>query len=215
MLFSGPEFIYVFLPVVFLGFVLCDQLKSRAAVLFWLIACSLFFYGCWSPKYLILIVVLIVANFALSRLILVRAEYEDPLDKEVSIDPRAFEDLKAVIDEAHKLGVRVLAYYFPNSLWRSESAVRDGNWFRYEAQVRTHLNAPLDVVWDMMTPDYDSLRDDAACYTDGHLSAASARVALADNHELAVKVRGVNAPVVFPHRERFACLGRPATFAAP
>jgi alginate O-acetyltransferase complex protein AlgI len=70
MLFSSPEFIYAFLPIVFLGFVLSHRLGSRSAVLYWLIGSSLFFYGWWNPRYLVLIVVLIVANFGLSRAIL-------------------------------------------------------------------------------------------------------------------------------------------------
>ena len=70
MLFSSPEFIYAFLPLVFLGFVLSHRLKSPSAVLYWLIASSLFFYGWWNPRYLVLIVALIAANFALSRAIL-------------------------------------------------------------------------------------------------------------------------------------------------
>lgn len=69
MLFSSPEFLFVFLPVVFLGFVLSHRLASPTAVLYWLIASSLFFYGWWNPRYLVLIGILIVANYALSRAI--------------------------------------------------------------------------------------------------------------------------------------------------
>jgi hypothetical protein len=87
----------------------------------------------------------------------VRAERDDPLAREVPIDPRALADLKALIDVAHARGVRVLAYYFPNSLWRSETAVESGAWARYQAQVRTLLNRPTDVVWDMMGPEYIAL----------------------------------------------------------
>jgi alginate O-acetyltransferase complex protein AlgI len=69
MIFSSSVFIFVFLPVVFLGFLLSHRIKSRAAVLYWLIACSLFFYGWWNPRYLILIAVLIAGNFGASRAI--------------------------------------------------------------------------------------------------------------------------------------------------
>jgi alginate O-acetyltransferase complex protein AlgI len=69
MLFSSPEFLFAFLPLVFVGFVLCHRLKSRSAVMYWLIASSLFFYGWWNPRYLALIAVLIAANFGLARAI--------------------------------------------------------------------------------------------------------------------------------------------------
>jgi D-alanyl-lipoteichoic acid acyltransferase DltB (MBOAT superfamily) len=69
MIFSSSVFIFVFLPVVYLGFLISHRLKSRSAVLYWLIASSLFFYGWWNPRYLVLIAVLIAANFILSRAI--------------------------------------------------------------------------------------------------------------------------------------------------
>src|SRR5665213_2892253 len=69
MVFSSSIFIFGFLPVVYLGFLISHQLKSRSAVLYWLIASSLCFYGWWNPRYLILIAVLIGANFGISRAI--------------------------------------------------------------------------------------------------------------------------------------------------
>jgi hypothetical protein len=81
--------------------------------------------------------------------------------------------------------VRVLGYFYPNSIWRSETAVANGDWARYEAAVRALLNGPNDLVWDMMRPEYLPLRDDAGCYTDGHLSEAGAKLVLADiNREI-------------------------------
>jgi alginate O-acetyltransferase complex protein AlgI len=69
MLFSSSEFIFVFLPLVFAGFLLARSLKLHDAAMLWLVACSLFFYGWWNPRYLILIVVLIAVNFFLARII--------------------------------------------------------------------------------------------------------------------------------------------------
>jgi len=69
MIFSSPVFIFVFLPIVLLGFHLSLRMPYRQAPVLWLIATSLFFYGWWNPIYLLLIVPLIIANFALGRMI--------------------------------------------------------------------------------------------------------------------------------------------------
>jgi D-alanyl-lipoteichoic acid acyltransferase DltB (MBOAT superfamily) len=73
MLFSSSEFIFVFLPLVFAGFLLARKLQWHDGGVLWLVASSLFFYGWWNPKYLILIVVLIGVNFYLARIILAAA----------------------------------------------------------------------------------------------------------------------------------------------
>ncbi len=70
MLFSSSEFIFVFLPLVFAGFLLARRLRLHDGAMLWLVASSLFFYGWWNPKYLILIVVLIAVNFYLGRIIM-------------------------------------------------------------------------------------------------------------------------------------------------
>jgi D-alanyl-lipoteichoic acid acyltransferase DltB (MBOAT superfamily) len=69
MLFSSSEFIFIFLPLVFAGFLLARRLQLHDGAMLWLVASSLFFYGWWNPKYLILIVVLIAVNFYLARII--------------------------------------------------------------------------------------------------------------------------------------------------
>jgi D-alanyl-lipoteichoic acid acyltransferase DltB (MBOAT superfamily) len=69
MIFSSAVFIFVFLPIVLLGFHLLLRLPSRRAPVIWLIAASIFFYGWWNPVYLLLIVPLIIANYVLGRLI--------------------------------------------------------------------------------------------------------------------------------------------------
>lgn len=63
MLFNSFEFIFVFLPVVFLGYVLLCQSRSTAFPLLWLVAASLFFYGFWNPSYLVLLVASLTINF--------------------------------------------------------------------------------------------------------------------------------------------------------
>jgi len=67
MLFNSLEFIFVFLPLtLFLYFFLNHQgyFRSARALLF---IASLFFYGWWSPKYLVLIFVSIVVNYLIAR----------------------------------------------------------------------------------------------------------------------------------------------------
>lgn len=66
MLFNSLEFILCFLPIVLGLFLwLWSRGASRVALNFLTIA-SLFFYGWWNPRYLPLIMISILANFALA-----------------------------------------------------------------------------------------------------------------------------------------------------
>ncbi len=66
MLFNSYEFIFLFLPASLAGyFVLGARGWIRAAVA-WLAACSLFFYGWWDARYVLLLVGSILFNFAIS-----------------------------------------------------------------------------------------------------------------------------------------------------
>jgi alginate O-acetyltransferase complex protein AlgI len=66
MLFYSFEFLYAFLPTVLLGFYALGRLPEsfRNLSLFWLMASSLFFYGWWELRYLLLIGASIVFNYA-------------------------------------------------------------------------------------------------------------------------------------------------------
>jgi alginate O-acetyltransferase complex protein AlgI len=66
MLFSSNVFIFFFLPVALAGYQLFARF-GRVAVFGWLSAVSLFFYGYWNPKYLLVLLVSIGLNFAASR----------------------------------------------------------------------------------------------------------------------------------------------------
>jgi D-alanyl-lipoteichoic acid acyltransferase DltB (MBOAT superfamily) len=67
MLFNSYVFIFAFLPVVFaIHYALRRSKRDRFAVAFLALA-SLFFYGWWNPVYVILIGVLILANYACVR----------------------------------------------------------------------------------------------------------------------------------------------------
>ena len=67
MLFNSYVFIFVFLPIVLLGFHFIGTLKRTTLTLSWLLAASLFFYGYWNPAYLALILFSIVFNFGVGR----------------------------------------------------------------------------------------------------------------------------------------------------
>ena len=67
MLFNSPAYIFLFLPVVIALYYLLN--KSRLVVVgkAWLVLASLFFYGYWNPKYLLLIIGSKLANFAIGK----------------------------------------------------------------------------------------------------------------------------------------------------
>ena len=67
-------FIYAFLPIALVGYFLLARLQQGTFSRLWLAAASLFFYGYWEPKYLLLIGLSIIVNYVLgtriSRLLL-------------------------------------------------------------------------------------------------------------------------------------------------
>jgi D-alanyl-lipoteichoic acid acyltransferase DltB (MBOAT superfamily) len=63
MLFTSPEF-FIFLAVTVAGFLVLYRFRNTGMVLYWLLATSLFFYGWWEVRYLILISVSICLNYA-------------------------------------------------------------------------------------------------------------------------------------------------------
>lgn len=69
MLFNSFEFIFVFLPVVFLLFFLFNKFKLHLATKIWLFITSLFFYGFWNPSYLPIILFSILFNRFISIII--------------------------------------------------------------------------------------------------------------------------------------------------
>ena len=71
MLFSTGTFIFLFVPVSLLGYQLASRF-GRPAMLAWLTAASLFFYGYWNPRYLALLCGSILMNFCFARRIALR-----------------------------------------------------------------------------------------------------------------------------------------------
>ena len=68
MIFSSFEFIFAFLPIVFLVYLLLGVFKNSTLSKAWLVLASLFFYGFWEWNYLYLIGGSILVNFALGRI---------------------------------------------------------------------------------------------------------------------------------------------------
>lgn len=62
MLFNSYGFLFVFLPIVFAGFFLIAR-RLPSLAMPWLAAASLFFYGFWSPPFVLLLLASIGANF--------------------------------------------------------------------------------------------------------------------------------------------------------
>ncbi|TKC17012.1 MBOAT family O-acyltransferase [Robertmurraya kyonggiensis] len=69
MLFNSFIFIFVFLPIVFCGYYILNYFKKYKWSVYWLILGSLFFYGFFEPKYLILISISILTNFGIGTFI--------------------------------------------------------------------------------------------------------------------------------------------------
>ena len=67
MLFTSYIFIFIFLPVVLLGFYLLHRSQLRHLGLGWLVAASLFFYAWWNPVYLALLLCSLLFNYAVGR----------------------------------------------------------------------------------------------------------------------------------------------------
>lgn len=62
MLFNSYQFIFIFLPIVFIGFLRIGK-YSHALASLWLAIASLFFYGWWDLRYVILLLCSIAFNY--------------------------------------------------------------------------------------------------------------------------------------------------------
>ncbi|MCW5751309.1 MAG: MBOAT family protein [Alphaproteobacteria bacterium] len=67
MLFNSFPFIFAFLPVTLAGFLLLSRGGNRLAAIWWLVFASLFFYGWWDWRYVGLIVLTVLFNYALGN----------------------------------------------------------------------------------------------------------------------------------------------------
>ena len=69
MLFNSYEFIFVFLPLTFLGYFFLNKKGLESASKGWLVFCSLFFYSWWKLTYLPLILISILFNFVIGNIL--------------------------------------------------------------------------------------------------------------------------------------------------
>lgn len=69
MLFNSYIFIFIFLPVVLCGFYLIIRKANHRLAIAWLVFTSLFFYGWWNPKYVLLILASVLFNYFTGRII--------------------------------------------------------------------------------------------------------------------------------------------------
>jgi alginate O-acetyltransferase complex protein AlgI len=70
MLFNTPQFVLGFLPLALAGFFLAGRAGGTRWALWWLVAASLFFYGWWNPKFVLLLAGSILVNYWFGQLIL-------------------------------------------------------------------------------------------------------------------------------------------------
>lgn len=68
MLFNSYPFVFVFLPIVLLGFFLIARASHLLAAL-WLALASLFFYGWWNSKYVLLLLLSVAFNYAVGYVV--------------------------------------------------------------------------------------------------------------------------------------------------
>ncbi|MBW3503400.1 MBOAT family protein [Pseudomonas sp. NKUCC02_KPG] len=75
LLFTSLEFIFAFLPIVFVGFFLLARIAGKEAAAIWLAAASVFFYGYWSTTYIPLLLASIVFNYTIGYIIAKNQEH--------------------------------------------------------------------------------------------------------------------------------------------
>lgn len=76
MIFASYSFLFIFLPIALLGYYVATKVGATTAVA-WLTICSLAFYACWNPKFVILLVASIAFNFAIGRALLAPKREDD------------------------------------------------------------------------------------------------------------------------------------------
>jgi alginate O-acetyltransferase complex protein AlgI len=64
MLFNSYPFIFLFLPITFIGFFIIARSSYRLAAL-WLALASLFFYGMWNPQFVLLLLLSLGFNYGM------------------------------------------------------------------------------------------------------------------------------------------------------
>jgi D-alanyl-lipoteichoic acid acyltransferase DltB (MBOAT superfamily) len=70
MLFNSYVFIFVFLPLVLLGYLFLRKSKNQLWPIAWIALASLFYYGWWKPVFLLLLLSSIAVNLAFGMLLI-------------------------------------------------------------------------------------------------------------------------------------------------
>lgn len=71
MLFSTPEYIFVFLPIALIAYFALRRLMNASAANLWLVAASLYFYAFWKLDYLPVLLLSMVVNYVIGTLVAV------------------------------------------------------------------------------------------------------------------------------------------------
>jgi alginate O-acetyltransferase complex protein AlgI len=108
MLFNSYGFIFLYLPLVLLGFFRLARIDHRYAAA-WLALASLFFYGYWNPAYIGLLLGSIVANYSFGWWIAKAAVKEDAARKKQLL-------IAAIAANLALLGYYKYAHFFLSSL---------------------------------------------------------------------------------------------------
>ena len=78
MLFNTPQFVLGFLPIALVGFFLAGRVGGSRWALRWLVVASLFFYGWWNAKFVLLLAGSILVNYAIGQRILRLTQADRP-----------------------------------------------------------------------------------------------------------------------------------------
>lgn len=118
MLFNSYGFIFIYLPIVLLGFFWLARVGENLSAA-WLACASLFFYGYWNPNYVLLLLLSIISNYAFGLWI----ARTDLIIKNRRLNK------KQVLIGAITANLLLLAYYkYANFFVDSINGVADVNW---------------------------------------------------------------------------------------
>ncbi|HKV86778.1 MAG TPA: MBOAT family O-acyltransferase [Candidatus Dormibacteraeota bacterium] len=117
MLFNSYGFIYGFLPVAALLFFVLAASGRATLAAGWLGLASVFFYGCWNPRYVLLLLASIAVNYVMARGILRLRDGRRPRDG------------RLLLTAAIAFNLGLLAYYkYANFFADTVSALTGAGW---------------------------------------------------------------------------------------
>lgn len=70
MLFNSFEFLFIFLPITYIGYCLLNRFKMYKPGTVWLLIASLYFYAYYKIEYLPLILLSILFNYTIGTVLL-------------------------------------------------------------------------------------------------------------------------------------------------